>query len=111
MSVETRPNQIVIAHSSLAEYEFDGDDGDRYYLPARGLADAPSFAKEGRTPIIIVPSYQPIRDLARFYEKTLNGGKQLEIIETDDNHYLMDHDITASRSILSDLKRRNYHGR
>ena len=36
-------NSIVIAHSSIAEYEFDGDDADRYYLPARGRAEVPAF--------------------------------------------------------------------
>lgn len=107
MNTETRPNQIVIAHSSLAEYEFDGDDGDRYYLPVRGLADAPSFAKNGRTPIVIVPSYKPIRDLACFYEKTLNGGQHFQIIETPDEKYLMDQDIAASPEILSELRNRN----
>lgn len=107
MSIEIRPNQIIIAHSSLAEYEFDGDDGDRYYLPARGLADAPSFAKKGRTPVVIVPSCPPIRDLTHFYERTLNGGKRLEIIETSNEQYLMDHDIAADQDILSELRRRN----
>ena len=107
MNAETKPNQIIIAHSSLAEYEFDGDDGDRYYLPARGLADAPAFIKDGRTPVVIVPSYQPIRDLAHFYERTLNGGKQFDIVETDDNHYLMDRDIATSDTILADLNKRN----
>ncbi|EKE05793.1 MAG: hypothetical protein ACD_19C00176G0015 [uncultured bacterium] len=104
---ERRPNQIVIAHSSLAEYEFDGDDGDRYYLPARGLADAPSFAKNGRTPIIIVPEHSGIRDLAHFYEKTLNEDKPFELIETCDANYLMDRDIALSDEILSGLRKRN----
>ncbi len=108
--IETAPNQIVIAHSSLAEYEFDGDDADRYYLPARGVTDAASLNKSGRIPIVIVPPHPTIRDLVHFYERTLNNGIKLDIIETSDNNYLMDRDIAASPEILSDLSRINKNG-
>ncbi len=98
-----RPEKVLIAHSSLAEYEFDGDDLDRYYLPARGMADAPAEIKRGRLPFVIVPRKREIRELAFFYQYTLLNGAGIELVETKDRQYLMDKDIADDPDILEEL--------
>lgn len=104
-------SQIIIAHSSLAEYEFDGDDADRYYLPARGLAEAPAYIQQGVSTLVIVPRHQAIGELARFYQKTLLRGKNIDLIETPDDNYLMDRDISGKDEVLAEVLNRLKPGR
>lgn len=109
MSVERR--NIIIAHSSLAEYEFDGDDLDKYYLPARGLAEAPAFSRRGQRSTVIVPQSDQIRQLADFYRHTiLDKGSVLDLIETPDSQYLMDRDIFESEEVMREILQINRSG-
>ncbi len=99
-----KEQQIILSHSSIREYENDGDDQDRYYLPWRVSAEAAARVNMGQKVLTILPRYQQFEESLTLLETELLGGRRLGRIYTSDTSYLMDEDI--ARELGEDLKSR-----
>jgi len=91
----------LFSHSSIKEYENDGDDQDRYYLPWRVAAEVAARQKMGQKVSIILPKHSEFEEYLELLESELLDGGRINRLYTPDNSYLMDEDIKTN--LLSEL--------
>lgn len=83
---------------SLPQYEFDGDDYDRYYLPARGILRAIADQRQGKQSHLILPG-SFLDETVEFLDNQLNISADKDnklsdrIFKTPDQKYLLWEDV------------------
>lgn len=101
--IMTIEKERIITHSSIKEYENDGDDQDRYYLPWRAAVEVAARMKLGEQVRLIIPRHEEFEEYIELLEQELLQGRKIARMYTSDKNYLMDEDIKLE--LLDELNR------
>ncbi len=100
----------IIAQGSIPEFELDGDDLDRIYLPVRGVQTALGFNKNGNEPsLVVMPESLEVREFVTQTVYILEeiGLRSPETLLIPDTNYFLDRAIEANIELLLGRIQRN----
>lgn len=95
----------IIVQGSIPEFENDGDDLDRIYLPVRGVQTATSFAGDNlNRPLVVLPDTSEVKVFVSQTEQIFKeiGLRSSKSILVPDTSYFLDLALEANLELLRD---------